>query len=501
MDILSSNQIHNWDQWTIRREPIASLDLMERAAGKATQWLVGHFSSAGAYHVFCGKGNNGGDGLAIARQLLREHIKTEVYVLENEKIGSCDFQQNLIRLREMNVNVHFIQDASFFPSLKGEDIVVDALFGSGLNRPILGLGEELVNYLNQSQCKIVSIDIPSGLYCDKSSIGNAIVKASYTLTFQVLKLCFLIEQSAPYAGKVEVLNIGLAEDFLKENPPVFKIPAFSVLSKSLKDRSLFDHKGRFGHSLIIAGSLGKMGACWMASKAGLRSGSGRLTAGISEDCLPILQMSLPEAMTISRKMLLNEQTLSAFTAIGMGPGMGLDSSASELLHYVLQYYKRGGVVLDADAITLLSEHKDWLSLLTDRIVLTPHPGEFTRLFGDSLDEFERIKKAVSLSAKYPFVLVLKGHFTLIAYQGKGYFNHTGGPALAKGGSGDVLTGIITALLAQGYSSLKAALLGVLLHGMAGDIAVKKQSEESLIASDLIQSIGTAFNRLRNYRSI
>ena len=491
MKLLSPQQIHDWDAYTIASEPIASIDLMQRAARKCTDFIIEENFIKAGIKIFCGKGNNGGDGLAIARQLIEAGYTPLVYILEFGAKGTDDFQANLHWLHQLTTDIHFIQSKDFFPVIENDDVVIDALYGSGLNRPLQNLSEELVQHINKSDTTVISIDVPSGMFIDKSSRGNTVINADHTLTFQSLKLCFLVAENAEPVGQVHVLDIGLHAAFLQNTNTVLELVEKEQISSYLKPRKPFSHKGTYGHSLLIAGNKGKMGAAILAARACLRSGTGLLTVSVPEHGLNILQTAVPEAMCAIRGDAID---YSKFSAIGVGPGLGTAEESKELLKNLLANYSKP-MVLDADALNILSNNKDMLATIPGGSVLTPHPKEFERLAGAAENDFEGIQLALQLSQQYPFVVVLKGHYTLTAYAGKGYFNTTGNPGMAKGGSGDILTGILTALLAQGYNPVQATLLGVYIHGLAAGHALMNQSPESMTATDITENLGAAFYSL------
>ena len=491
MKILSAQQIHNWDAYTIAHEPIDSVDLMERAAQACTDYISHEPLFEKPFKIFCGKGNNGGDGLAIARQLLNQHYNVSIYIIEFGAVGTEDFQTNLQRLHELDINIRFIQSEEFFPQINEDDIVIDALYGSGLNRPLKDLSAALVNYINRSNAFVIAIDVPSGMFLDKSSADNAVIKAGITLTFQCHKLCFLVAENADYTGDLKILDIGLLPDFPDTVESIYQLITKEIIQNIYKPRKPFSHKGSYGHALIIAGNTGKMGAALMATHACLRAGAGLTTVNVPEKFLETVHGYLPEAMCSLRE---NELDFEKITSLGIGPGLGTEKDAQDLVWKALHQFKKP-MIIDADALNIISENKEWLKQLPAGTILTPHPKEFERLFGKAESDFERIKMALEQSTKYNCIIILKGRYTLIADKGKGWFNTTGNAGLAKGGSGDILTGIITALLAQKYDSLNAALFGVYLHGLAADITLEKQSEESMLASDVIENLGTAFNNL------
>ena len=491
MKLLSAQQIHEWDAYTIANEPIASIDLMERAAEACTDFILQTDLYGKSFKIFCGKGNNGGDGLAIARQLINKGNIVNTYIIEFGAVGTQDFQINLQRLHEITTNIHFIQSEKFFPEINADDIVIDALYGSGLNRPLKDLSAALVEFINQSSANTISIDVPSGMFIEKSSQGNAIIKASTTLTFQCLKLCFLVAENAEYNGRLKVLDVGLHPQFLETVSSSLQIIEQADIQKIYTPRKPFSHKGTYGHALIVAGNKGKMGAALLAANACIRAGAGLTTLNIPETYFSVAHTYLPEVMCEARE---GNSGFEKINAVGIGPGLGTKANTSELLQKVLHEFKNP-VVIDADALNLISQNKYLLNEIKDDSILTPHPKEFERLFGETKNDFERINLALERSIKNNFIIVLKGRYTLIAYKGKGWFNTTGNAGLAKGGSGDILTGIITALIAQKYEPLNAALLGVYLHGLAADYALEKQSMESMTATDVVKHLGAAFNSL------
>ena len=495
--LYSAEQIRQWDQYTIQHEPIASIDLMERAAAKCTDWLERNNYTENTFHIFCGKGNNGGDGLAIARMLAHLKCTVIVYILEFGHKGTDDFQTNLARLHQYpEIIIRFIQTEENFHGLNKNDIVVDALFGSGLNRGLEGVTAKLVNHINQSGCAIISIDIPSGLFTDHSSLGHTITKADHTLSFQCYKKAFLMAENSEFIGELHILEIGLHPDFYKSVNSKLELIDENVIRSIYKPRNRFGHKGSFGHALIVAGSYGKIGAAILSAKACLRSGVGLLSCHIPKCGYDILQTTIPEAMVMTDfNSSFNTKIDDDFTkykAIGIGPGIGTASETKMMLREIFEKYKLP-VVLDADALNSIASQKDMLKLIPANSILTPHPKEFERLFGETANEFDRIDLASQKAKELNVIVVLKGHHTFIATpDGNNFFNSTGNAGMATGGSGDVLTGIITGLLAQGYTSAESAILGVYLHGLAGDIAAKKYSMEAMIAGDIIESLKEAY---------
>ena len=496
MEIFSAEQIRAWDAYTISHEPISSIDLMERAASSCLNWLEKNDYPGRSFSIYCSKGNNGGDGLALARMLSVQDCPVTVYILEFGHIGTEDFQVNLARLHQTSVEVRFIQGKEhFYPVVPGE-VLIDALFGSGLNRKLEGVAEELVRHLNASGNEIIAIDIPSGMFVSSTSRGNTIIRSTHTLSFQCYKAAFLMPENEPFVGEVHILDIGLAPDYLRQVTGEAELLDEAIIGAIFKPRKNFAHKGNFGHALLIAGSYGRMGAAVLASRSCLRAGAGLLTCQVPGCGSTILQTTLPEAMIgVDADEKIHTAVageLDKFSVIGIGPGIGTDERTVVLLRDVFSRFRKP-MVLDADALNILGLHPELWELVPPYSILTPHPKEFQRLFGPSPDDFSRLEKAGEQARKHQCIIVLKGHYTYIAMPGgKGYFNSTGNAGMAKGGSGDVLTGILTALLSQGYSPGEAALLGVYLHGLAGDCAAAAWSQESMLPSDLTEHLGEAF---------
>lgn len=491
MKVLSAAQIKQWDAFTIKTEPVSSLELMERAAAACSKWLQEKML-ARQYYIFCGIGNNGGDGLAIARQLHQAHCQVIVYILGNAP-GSEDFQANLEHLKAATtVPVTIIDSENGFPEIPAGAIIIDALFGTGLNRPLEDLAALVVKNINTYQLTVVSIDIPSGMLCDDSSVGFPIVQADHTLSFQCMKLAFLVAENEPFIGQLHLLDINLHPEFLDQVDCRLQLISETIYQSIYRPRKAFAHKGNFGHALIIAGSYGKMGAAILSTRACLRSGAGLVTAHVPECGLEIMQISAPEAMCKVDKQPRHfsgvDYDLQRHSAIGIGPGIDkLPETANGLKALISSYHKP--LVIDADGLNILAENKDWITDLPENTILTPHPKEFSRLFGESRNDFEKIETALQKAKELKLVIVLKGHHSFIATPGGlGYFNTTGNPGMATGGSGDVLTGILTGLLTQGYSPSNAAIAGVYLHGLAGDQAASRLGMDALLAGDIIESM-------------
>lgn len=497
MKILSAQQIREADHYTIQQEPIASEALMERAAMVFADWFAENFSHKHPVKIFCGIGNNGGDGLAVARLLHHLKYQVEVFVVRYSPTPSKDFLFNEKRMKKLLVKITDIHAGDKFPVIKPNEIIIDGLWGSGLNRPIEGYASDLIQHLNISPAIKVAIDIPSGLFADTKS-DSVKFNAHYTLTFELPKLAFFFAENQNTVGEWEVKSIGLHPVYLQAAKTDNYFLTRDFIGQLIRPRKKFDHKGTYGHALIISGSYGKMGAAILCAESCLRAGAGLVTAYIPKCGYEILQSSFPEAMALTDKQkdyLSAVPDLSPYKAIGVGPGIGTKAATAKAL---LQLIKKSSVplVLDADALNLFSENKKLLKQLPANSILTPHPKEFERLFGKSKNEFERHQLQKDVAKKYKVIIVLKGAYTAIASpDGNIHFNSTGNTGMATAGAGDVLTGIITGLLSQGYSPLNSALLGVYLHGLAGDIAAEQLSQPALIASDITNHLGAAFKSL------
>ena len=497
MKIFTAGQIYKADKYTTGSQQIGSNELMERAAVKIFNWI--HLRMQGyrvKIHLFCGIGNNGGDGIALARHLQEHGYNIGVYVVNYSDKRSKDFLINLTKIKDREIWPDFINsDTTTFPKIHKDDIIVDAIFGIGLNREPSVWVVKLIQHLNNSSAFILSVDISSGLFMNKSPADSkAVVKAKYVLSFQVPKIVFFLPQTAIYSDKWEIMDIGLDKEYIRQTETVFQLIDKNEVQPLYIAREKFSHKGTYGHSLIIGGSYGKIGAVSLASKSCLHSGSGLVTSFVPGCGYIPLQTALPELMVITdidEKNITKIQYDIVPNVIGIGIGMGKEEVTVKAFSEFLKNNKTP-LVLDADALNILAKNKQLLKNLPKASILTPHPKELERLIGVWKDDFDKLDKAIEFSKKYDCILVIKGAHTITIYKGKGYINTTGNSAMATAGSGDVLTGIITALIAQGYTLLNAAIFGVYLHGKSGDIAVEKRGYESLTASRLIDCIGKAY---------
>ncbi len=502
MKLFRTSEVHNIDAYTIAHEPIADIDLMERAAGKLFGWVTAHFDKDRRVMVFTGPGNNGGDSLALARMLAGAGYVVEDYFLRfTDKISnSCRI--NLERLEKTGkVPVKMIRSEEELPEVTSGVLVIDGIFGSGLTRPLRGLPEKAVARINASGAAVVAIDVPSGLFGEDNTENDAekILKADYTLTFQFPKLSFFFPENDAFTGEWVVLDIGLHPDIIAATPTPYHYLTVADVAGLIRPRKKFSHKGTYGHAMLISGSCGRMGAAVLASRGCLRSGVGLLTVHVPRLGNDILQTAVPEAMLESDQsdILFSEvPDLTPYSAVGAGPALGTRSNSQKALHALITTAKTP-LVLDADALNMLAMHPEWYEELPEGTVLTPHPKEFERLAGPAVNGYERVHKALDFAVKYKVIVVLKGAHTAIASPaGEVWFNMTGNPGMATAGSGDVLTGIILGLLAQRYDPFDAARIGVFIHGLAGDRAREERGEEALIASDIIENMGKAFQEVK-----
>lgn len=494
MYILSPQQTAKADKATIKNTGITAVELMENAATSCFQWL--HKKLQGdniQIQVFCGIGNNGGDGLVIARLLHQHNYRVNCFIVNFSDKRSQEFIVNYDRLIEIGLVPIDLNNVNDFPEINDSDIVVDAIFGNGLTRNPEGFAKKLIQYLNSKKVFTLAIDIPSGLFGDKSVTDtDAVIKANHTLTFQTPKLAFLLPENKDFIITWEVIDIGLDQHYMESLNPKTHYITKSDIIPLYKSRNKWDHKGTYGHALIIGGSYGKMGAVTLASKAALKIGSGLVSAYIPKCGYAILQISVPEVMvevdTDDKLTYFNFKTTP--TVIGVGPGMGTSEKTAQGFENFIKENKLP-LVIDADGLNLLSKNQLLLNYLPKNTVLTPHPKELERLIGAWENDYEKLKKAEEFSKKYNVIVVIKGAYTVVIKEENKYFNSTGNPALATGGSGDVLTGIITGLISQGYEPINAAILGVYLHGKTADIALTKTGYETFTATTIFEYLAAA----------
>jgi NAD(P)H-hydrate epimerase len=497
--ILSSQQQRTADLYTIAHQPIAAINLMERAATSFSAWFQQIFSPKHSLIIICGNGNNGGDGLAVARLLWRADYEVAVFYTRLAANDSPEFAANLQRLTEKtSIIATEITDiptfySDFLPLKKEGTILIDALLGTGISRMLDGEAAQIIHILNNvKQVTRVAIDIPSGMFCDEANGDNLVFKADFTATFHTVKLAFFLSEGGESVGELAVLDIGIDDSFLIENELPFRITDAAFAKQLMKKRPRFSHKGTFGHALIIAGSYGMMGAAQLAIKACLRSGVGLVTAHIPRKGVDIIQTTCPEAVcSIDNDDYYFSEIAdcSCFSAIGVGCGIAQNSLTKAALKDLLLL--RRPLVLDADALNIIAAN-NWTTSITPNSILTPHPKEFARLFGESPNSYQQLLLLQQKAVELKCIILLKGVFTAIALPDNTvYFNTTGNNGLAKGGSGDVLTGLILGLVAQGYTPEDAARLGAYQHGRAADIAASMLGQKAMLPSDLMHYFDAA----------
>lgn len=497
MNIFSAEQLYEADKITSAKQEISSIELMERAAIQIFNWL--HHRMQGAQvpiHIFCGIGNNGGDGLALGRLLIESGYNVTMYVANfTDKRSKC-FLINYDRVKNVTKKWPVLmKSAHDFPKIHQDDIIVDAIFGIGLNRPPEGWVKELIQYLNTQKAFRLAIDIPSGMSANEPlKDADAVIRANHTLTFQAPKIAFFLPQTGRFVPYYEALDIGLDPEYLMTTPPLARLVVKPMAQTFYKQREKYAHKGTFGHSLLIGGSRGKYGAIQLTTKAALRAGSGLATACIPSEATMMLHASVPEAMAIiggDQGIVTAMEADFNPAAVGIGPGLG-QAPETWLAFQKLLKGIDNPMVIDADAIHLLAKHPKELKNIPKKSIFTPHPGELEALVGGWENDFEKLEKAKAFCKKYDVIMIIKGANTITLFGDEMFINTTGNPGMATAGSGDVLTGVITALLSQSYEPEVAAMFGVFLHGSAGNIIAQENGFEALIASDIIDNLGQAF---------
>ena len=495
LNLITSAQMRLADAHTISTEPISSVNLMERASKAFISCFRNHFPDKNiSISVYCGTGNNGGDGLAIARLLKAEDYQNiNVKIARFSDHSTSDFDNNFTRIKEASVDFTELKPQTF--PQENAEILIDALLGSGLNKPLTGAYADLVNHLNSLKKQVVAVDVPTGFIAEGIIDPKAtVLKVDLVITFQRSKINFLLPESASFMDDFTVVDIGLDEEFLQNQKSIYHLIEEKDAVKTLRPRKKFQHKGTFGHALLIAGQAKTMGAALLCSSAAVYAGAGLTTLCLPETGLIALNAAMPEVMAIVREeKQLPEIDWDKFTVVAAGPGLGKD--AQHLIEDVLKNYKKP-VVLDADALNMLSENPAWWTLIPENSIITPHVKEFDRLFGSHSFWWERLETVLKQASTKKIVIVLKNQYTIIANtDGKLYFNPTGNPAMATGGMGDTLTGIITAFVAQGYTSFEAAFLGVYIHGKAGDELALNNTLSTVLPSQIMKQVPLTIAKL------
>jgi NAD(P)H-hydrate epimerase len=473
---------------------------MERAATQCVEWISARFTKDNLFVVLCGSGNNGGDGLAIARMLHYSGYGVKAFMLQLGEL-SADCNANMQRLQKMDgYLLDIMQPDTFITDIPGNIVIIDAILGTGLNRPVQGWVADFIRQINRLPNRKIAIDVPSGLPADSVPDGDAaIVKANDTLSFQFSKRSFYHPETGIYSGVVHILDIGLDKTYIEATHTHYYTIDRSTVAEIYRPRNPFGHKGDYGHALIIGGSYGKIGAIILSTKAALRAGAGLVTGLVPQCGYDAIQSAAPEVMcrTNGERQIEKITEWDKADAIGIGPGLSTSNGAARAFAEFIEACKQP-IVADADAINLLAKQNELLTKIPANSIITPHPKEFSRLFGESNNSMTQLEQARTHAMKYNIFIVLKGHYTqVVTPEGDCWYNTTGNAGMATAGAGDVLTGIITGLLAQQYSPSEAALLGVYLHGLAGDFAAGKNSQEAMIAGDIIKNLGKAFQFIRS----
>jgi len=478
LKILNGLKVKDLDSKHIAKSGQSSHELMEVAALGFVHWYISQLKFKNKpVLIVVGSGNNGGDGLAIARILaIHNYEVTVLTCFDNVEKFSHDALINW-NLLPKQIIVSSLLDFE----LPKEGVLIDSFLGVGLRGVVRKSAFPIINSINEFEDIVVSVDLPSGLPSDNVNQGIC-VKADYTVTFAFPKLSLLMPENAEFVGELVLVSIGIQESTFDEFESEFYFLGRDDIPKLHRQFNRFAYKGDFGKVMIVGGSPGKMGALVLSTKSALRTGSGLVTCHIEYTERNIIQTAVPEAMATWGLMA----NLEFYDSIGIGPGWGLEGR-KHLLAQILEEYQKP-VVIDADAINILAKNKEMIDLIPKKSILTPHMGEFNRLVGQTKNHLERLEAAKDFAMKYDLILVLKGANTVISLpNGNQYFNSSGSKYMATGGSGDVLTGMITSYLGQGYTPKNAAICGVYHHGLAGEIAGGKK-RKGLIASDLIEAI-------------
>lgn len=496
MKILSASQIKEADKLTLEKQGISSIELMERAASLVFDEIHKRLQGAPIpVKIFCGIGNNGGDGLVIGRKLIEAGYDVTIFVVNYSDQRSQEFLTNYDRIKNHTKKWPvLLKSEQDFPEIKYGDFVVDAIFGVGLNRPLPDWVAALVRHINASGAFVLAVDMPSGLMADAAvEDKESVIKASYTITFQVPKMAFYMPDTAAFVGDLQIIDIALDPEFLQKVRGTAELIAKPEAKALYKPRQRFTHKGTYGHVLIIGGSYGKIGSVCLTATAALRAGAGLVTIYAPKCGYEILQTALPEAMVITdphMEILTNIEHDLDPDVIGFGVGVGTKEETIEAFKELLKKHKKP-MVIDADGLNILSKHNELLKFLPEGSLLTPHPKELERLIGPWKDDFEKLEKVKAFTRRYKVIVIIKGSYTFTVTPNDLFINTTGNPGMATAGSGDVLTGVLAALIGQGYEPLRAAVLGVYLHGKAGDLAAENLSYEGVIAGDIARNTGAA----------
>jgi ADP-dependent NAD(P)H-hydrate dehydratase / NAD(P)H-hydrate epimerase len=496
--VLTGKQVKEVDLQTIRRGNITSAELMEQAAKAFVKIFCRRYDDTHPVIVFCGPGNNGGDGLAISRLLLKKHYAVTTWYIHAAEY-SHDFRVNLEKLLKTNKQrVKIIDGTGQLPVIKKNSILIDALFGTGLNKPVTGTAASVIEWMNEQDATRVAVDIPSGLTDALPFPQSPVVQSGVTITFQLPKQALMLEDNRDYINEFEIADIGLDEEAIAAQPCNTFFIESADIKKILKPVKRFDSKWSNGHAMLIAGSYEKTGSALLAATSCMRSGVGLLTVHTPRTAKDIFNIALPEAMIqpdVHENIITSVSIDGRYSAFGIGPGIGTDELTVQAFIGFIHACNKP-VVIDADGLNIIAANKDLLSHLPEQCILTPHEKEFDRLTQNHITHYHRIETQRDFSVKYKCIVVLKSAYTTISdTEGNIFFNSTGNGGMAKAGSGDVLTGVVTAFLAKGYTVLDTALCAVYVHGMAGDVAARKPGKIPMKAGDITEHLPKVFKRL------
>ena len=498
MKIFNTENIRKIDRITIEEEGVSSQELIRRVAEGVAGEIIGRWSPSTPVVIFAGSGNNGADALVVGRLLLEAGFYPRILLFNfkgNSLSRDCDIAKRELLSTGYNGLMEII-DRAELPSLTPDHIVIDGLFGSGLRDPLEGGFMMLARNISESGATVISIDVPSGMFGEWNArvIGRNVVHATLTMAIQFPRLSFFLGDNAELVGKWKVIDIGLSNRAIMETPTKYFYVERDEVRAVLKPRKPFSSKSDYGHALLFAGCYGMAGAAVMAARGALRSGVGKLTVHSARAAFPVIQSQVPEALFSADR---HENVISDMSprfncsAIGVGPGIGTNDATRGAFETLVKSYKRP-LVIDADALNAIAKNQTILDHIAPGSILTPHAGEFDRIFGTQTSDEGRLLKAVEVSHRYKLLIVLKGRYTAtVRPDGKVFFNSSGTPAMATAGSGDVLTGIITSLLAQGYKPETASVAGVYIHGLAGEMAAETQGEYGTTAMDIASCVGRA----------
>lgn len=508
MKIFTSEDIRTIIAKSLEADGSTVAELAEKVAEGVAADILARWRPTKRTFVFAGPGLNGAYGLATARKLAEAGFSPEVFLFNiRGKMLSPDCKRLRDEVEKVpGLTLTEVVNTFDPPQLPSSALVVDALFGVENHQPLAGGFVSLVRYINESRTTVVSIDLPSGLFSDwnPNGVNRDIIHANTTVAVGFPHLCFLMDENAELVGQWKVLDVGFDEGVVREMPTKFHLVERADIKRVLRPRSEFCNKNDLGHALLIAGSYGMVGAATLAARGALRSGAGKVSVYSASCAYSPLQTSVPEAMFIGDKGKFMVGAINPATfpqsakgnlAVAIGPGLGTnDATAAAVESFIKSWDKP--MVVDADALNIIAMKRDLLNHLPLLSVLTPHDGEFDRLFDAQFNHERRILKAIEMSAAYNILILLKGRYSaLVRPDGKVFFNFSGNPGMATGGSGDVLTGVIAGFMAQGLKPEVASIVAAFVHGEAGDLAAEEQGEYGMTSGDIASKIGIAIKNI------